>query len=129
MYVHCKCIFMFFFSELKKLTHSKFSYFINQPQVRYENDPESAIVQFTSPQEAKKAHDATEAVLNNRFIKVYYLKNTGGGHRDNTIKTVVRTIRHAHHLLYMYSIICIQYTVLIHNYMYMYFNYLYVITL
>ena len=127
MYVHCKCIFMFFFSELKKLTHSKFSYFINQPQVRYENDPESAIVQFTSPQEAKKAHDATEAVLNNRFIKVYYLKNTGGGHRDNTIKTVVRTIRHTHHLH-----VHVQYNMYsihseIHNYMY--FNYLYLITL
>jgi RNA-binding protein 26 len=49
-------------------------------QVRYEGDPESAIVQFSSPFEAKAAHDCTEAVLNNRFIRVYYLKvNTGGG--------------------------------------------------
>lgn len=42
--------------------------------MRYENDPESAIVQFSSPAEAKAAHNCAEAVLNNRFIKVYYLK-------------------------------------------------------
>ena len=43
-------------------------------QVHYENDPEAAIVQFSSPAEAKAGHDCAEAVLNNRFIKVYYLK-------------------------------------------------------
>ena len=65
-------------------------------QVRYENDPESAIVQFSSPQEAKAAHDSVEAVLNNRFIRVYYLKNTGlggvtnlWGQNDRQIKTSV----------------------------------------
>ena len=47
-------------------------------QVRYEGDPESALVQFSSPAEAKAAHDCAEAVLNNRFIKVYYLKQGGG---------------------------------------------------
>ena len=64
-------------------------------QVRYENDPESAIVQFTNPHEAKKAHDSVEAVLNNRFIKVYYLKNNGQqpfsfGQKENFLKTSVR---------------------------------------
>ena len=43
-------------------------------QVRYEGDLEGALVQFSLPTEAKKAHDNTEAVLNNRFIKVYYLR-------------------------------------------------------
>lgn len=32
------------------------------------------MVQFSSPFEAKKAHDCTEAILNNRFIRVYYLR-------------------------------------------------------
>ncbi len=65
-------------------------------QVRYENDPESAIVQFCTPQDAKRAHNATEAVLNNRFIKVYYLKNTGthpfntgSGQKENVIGTSI----------------------------------------
>lgn len=71
----------------------KFGTIVNL-QVRYENDPESAIVQFSSPQEAKAAHDSVEAVLNNRFIRVYYLKNTGSGgvaniwgQNDRQIKT------------------------------------------
>lgn len=42
--------------------------------MRYEGDFEGAMVQFSLPSEAKKAHDNTEAVLNNRFIKVYYLR-------------------------------------------------------
>lgn len=44
------------------------------PQVRFEGDLEGAMVQFSSPPEAKRAHDSTEAVLNNRFIRVYYLR-------------------------------------------------------
>ena len=43
-------------------------------QVRYEGDLEGALVQFSSPAEAKKAHDCAEAVLNNRFIRVSYLR-------------------------------------------------------
>ena len=43
-------------------------------QVRHEGDPEAALVQFSSPAEATKAHNSTEAVLNNRFIKVFYLR-------------------------------------------------------
>ena len=50
----------------------------SSPQVRYDGDPESALVQFSSPAEAKAAHDCVEAVLNNRFIKVYYLKKGPG---------------------------------------------------
>lgn len=43
-------------------------------QVRHEGDPEAALVQFSSPGEATKAHNSAEAVLSNRFIKVFYLK-------------------------------------------------------
>ncbi len=63
----------------------EFSPFIKQPaicgmnfyspsQVRHEGDPEAALVQFSSPGEATKAHNSAEAVLSNRFIKVFYLK-------------------------------------------------------
>ena len=40
----------------------------------YGGDPEGALVQFATPFEARKAHDSAEAVLNNRFIKIYYLR-------------------------------------------------------
>ena len=53
--------------------------FLSYSQVRYDNDPESALIQFSSPAEAKAAHDCVEAVLNNRFIKVYYLKKGAQG--------------------------------------------------
>lgn len=43
-------------------------------QVRYEGDPEGALVQFSNHIEAKKAHSSTEAVLNNRFIRIYFLR-------------------------------------------------------
>ena len=43
-------------------------------QVWYYGDPEGALVQFATPFEARKAHDSAEAVLNNRFIKIYYLR-------------------------------------------------------
>lgn len=48
-------------------------YFVHQ--VRHEGDPEASLVQFSSPSEATKAHNSTEAVLENRFIKVFYLKH------------------------------------------------------
>ena len=42
--------------------------------MRYDNDPEGALVRFVTPQEAKKAHDCSDAVLGNRFIRVFYSK-------------------------------------------------------
>lgn len=41
-------------------------------QVAYQGDPEGALIQFATHEEAKKAISSTEAVLNNRFIKVYW---------------------------------------------------------
>lgn len=54
---------------------SKFGTLVNL-QVAYEGDPEGALIQFATHAEAKRAISSTEAVLNNRFIKMYW-------HREN----------------------------------------------
>lgn len=41
-------------------------------QVCYEGDPEAALITFSNPTEANIAYKSTEAVLNNRFIKVFW---------------------------------------------------------
>ncbi|XP_047219461.1 RNA-binding protein 26 [Girardinichthys multiradiatus] len=56
---------------------SKFGTIVNL-QVAYQNDPEGALIQFTSPEEAKRAMQSTEAVLNNRFIKVHWFRDNMG---------------------------------------------------
>lgn len=50
----------------------QFLFFCFKPQVAYQGDPEGALIQFATHEEAKKAISSTEAVLNNRFIKVYW---------------------------------------------------------
>ncbi|XP_052748954.1 zinc finger protein swm isoform X2 [Galleria mellonella] len=50
---------------------SKFGKIVNI-QVCYENDPEAALITFSTPTEANIAYKSTEAVLNNRFIKVFW---------------------------------------------------------
>ncbi|MEE6470915.1 hypothetical protein FKM82_009115, partial [Ascaphus truei] len=50
---------------------SKFGTLVNL-QVAYEGDREGALIQFATYDEAKKAISSTEAVLNNRFIKMYW---------------------------------------------------------
>jgi hypothetical protein len=50
---------------------AKFGNLVNL-QVQFEGDPASALVTFTSPDEAEMAFSSAEAVLGNRFIKVYY---------------------------------------------------------
>ncbi|EDW03198.1 zinc finger protein swm [Drosophila grimshawi] len=54
---------------------AKFGKIVNI-QVSYEGDPEAAIVTFSTHAEANVAYRSTEAVLNNRFIKVFW-------HNDN----------------------------------------------
>ncbi|XP_072760590.1 RNA-binding protein 26 isoform X2 [Anoplolepis gracilipes] len=44
-------------------------------QVNFGGDPEAALVTFMMPSEAKAAYRSTEAVLNNRFIKVFWHNN------------------------------------------------------
>ncbi|GLD55986.1 RNA-binding protein 26 [Lates japonicus] len=55
---------------------SKFGTIVNL-QVAYQNDPEGALIQFASPDEAKRAMQSTEAVLNNRFIRVHWFRDDG----------------------------------------------------
>ncbi|CAH2101658.1 unnamed protein product [Euphydryas editha] len=61
---------------LNDITHlnnhfSKFGKIVNI-QVCYEGDPEAALITFSTPTEANVAYKSTEAVLNNRFIKVFW---------------------------------------------------------
>ncbi|OXA53251.1 RNA-binding protein 26 [Folsomia candida] len=41
-------------------------------QIQFESDPEAALVTFSAPAEAQAAYRSTEAVLNNRFIRVFW---------------------------------------------------------
>jgi RNA-binding protein 26 len=50
---------------------SKFGKIVNI-QISYEGDPEAAIITFSTHAEANVAYRSTEAVLNNRFIKVFW---------------------------------------------------------
>lgn len=56
----------------------KFGTIVNL-QVAYNNDPEGALIQFATPEEARRAIQSTEAVLNNRFIRVHW-------HREDTME-------------------------------------------
>lgn len=52
---------------------SLFNFYLNFfNQVCYENDPSSALIQFSNTFEATAAIRSTEAIFNNRFIKVYW---------------------------------------------------------
>lgn len=50
---------------------AKFGKIVNI-QISYDGDPEAAIVTFSTHAEANVAYRSTEAVLNNRFIKVFW---------------------------------------------------------
>lgn len=55
----------------------KFGTIVNL-QVAYQNDPEGALIQFAGPAEASRAMQSTEAVLNNRFIRVHWHREDWG---------------------------------------------------
>uniref|UniRef100_A0A8C6X4I1 RNA-binding protein 26 n=1 Tax=Naja naja TaxID=35670 RepID=A0A8C6X4I1_NAJNA len=63
---------------------SKFGNLVNL-QVAYQGDPEGALIQFATHEEAKKAISSTEAVLNNRFIKVYW-------HREGSTPPITTSV-------------------------------------
>lgn len=46
-------------------------------QVAFGGDPEAALIQYTKNEEARKAISSTQAVLNNRFIRVYWHREPG----------------------------------------------------
>ncbi|XP_053319129.1 RNA-binding protein 27 [Spea bombifrons] len=54
---------------------SKFGTIVNI-QVAFQGDPEGALIQYLTNEEARRAISSTEAVLNNRFIRVLW-------HREN----------------------------------------------
>ncbi|KAM4544545.1 RNA-binding protein 27 isoform 2-T2 [Odontesthes bonariensis] len=55
---------------------SKFGIIVNI-QVVFGGDPEAALIQYTKNEEARRAISSTEAVLNNRFIRVYWHRELG----------------------------------------------------
>merc|ERR1719427_1068689 len=62
--------------ELNSITHlnghfSRYGNLVNV-QVQFEGDPGSALVTYSSNEEANSAFSTTEAIMNNRFIKVFW---------------------------------------------------------
>uniref|UniRef100_A0A8K9V7R8 RNA binding motif protein 26 n=1 Tax=Oncorhynchus mykiss TaxID=8022 RepID=A0A8K9V7R8_ONCMY len=68
---------------------SKFGTIVNL-QVTYGNDPEGALIQFDSHEEAKRALQSPEAVLNNRFIRVLWHCEDEMGHLLSLTEPVVQ---------------------------------------
>ncbi|RLU20981.1 hypothetical protein DMN91_007597 [Ooceraea biroi] len=66
---------------------SKFGKIVNI-QVNFGGDPEAALVTFQLPAEAKAAYRSTEAVLNNRFIKVFWHNNINNNAAAGAIENV-----------------------------------------
>ncbi|XP_075774950.1 RNA-binding protein 26 isoform X1 [Pelodiscus sinensis] len=70
---------------------SKFGNLVNL-QVAYHGDPEGALIQFATHEEAKKAISSTEAVLNNRFIKVYWHREGSVPQMPSTMQKVIQPL-------------------------------------
>merc|ERR1719422_1645468 len=69
-------------AELNTITHlnghfSRYGNLVNV-QVNFEGDPSSALVTYSENEEANSAFNTSEAVMNNRFIKVFW--HTEKGH-------------------------------------------------
>ncbi|XP_067842600.1 RNA-binding protein 26 isoform X2 [Heptranchias perlo] len=67
---------------------SKFGTIVNL-QVAYQGDLEGALIQFAMHEEAKRAISSTEAVLNNRFIKVYWHRDSNSQQKPTANQKVV----------------------------------------
>ncbi|XP_025065111.1 RNA-binding protein 26 isoform X4 [Alligator sinensis] len=63
-----------------------------QKKVAYQGDPEGALIQFATHEEAKKAISSTEAVLNNRFIKVYWHREGSAPQMQATPQKVIQPL-------------------------------------
>lgn len=59
-------------------------------QVGFEGDPESALITFSSHTEANIAYKSTEAVLNNRFIRVFWYNPTNTNNEVSLSQIPVR---------------------------------------
>ncbi|KAM6147246.1 LOW QUALITY PROTEIN: RNA-binding protein 26 [Phoenicopterus ruber ruber] len=69
---------------------SKFGNLVNL-QVAYQGDPEGALIQFATHEEAKKAISSTEAVLNNRFI-IYWHREGSAPQIQTTTQKVIQPL-------------------------------------
>ncbi|GCB71377.1 hypothetical protein scyTo_0001545 [Scyliorhinus torazame] len=67
---------------------SKFGTIVNL-QVAYQGDLEGALIQFAVHEEAKRAISSTEAVLNNRFIKVYWHRESNSQQKPTANQKVI----------------------------------------
>merc|ERR1719427_229665 len=72
--------------ELNSITHlnghfSRYGNLVNI-QVQFEGDPGSALITFSNLEEANAAYTTSEAVLNNRFIKVFWHHMDKGHTKD-----------------------------------------------
>ncbi|KAK9745392.1 PWI domain [Popillia japonica] len=82
---------------LNNITHlnnhfSKFGKILNI-QVGYDGDPEAAIITFSSHAEANAAYRSTEAVLNNRFIKVFWHSNNNNNNEGKQENLPPRSVK------------------------------------
>lgn len=89
--------------ELNTITHlnghfSRYGNLVNV-QVQFEGDPGSALVTFSSNEEAGAAYTTSEAVMNNRFIKVFWhvergqVKDRIGQHGSNPNMVLVHGVK------------------------------------
>ena len=85
--------------ELNSILHlnghfSKFGTLVNV-QIQFEGDPSSALITFADTSEAAAAFNCTEAIMNNRFIKVFWhiekpaIKERLGGQNSNPNNVVL----------------------------------------
>lgn len=64
-------------SDLTRLRSAEVYTHVAPIQVAFGGDPEAALIQYTKNEEARRAISSTEAVLNNRFIRVYWHREPG----------------------------------------------------
>ncbi|XP_067852171.1 RNA-binding protein 27 isoform X1 [Heptranchias perlo] len=69
---------------------SKFGTIVNI-QVAFGGDPEAALIQYSQNEEAKRAISSTAAVLNNRFIRVYWHRENNGVQHQQQQQQQVQT--------------------------------------
>lgn len=74
---YSKCVFSWPSSRLHILFHIPNLQALLSMQVVFGGDPEAALIQYTKNEEARRAISSTEAVLNNRFIRVYWHREPG----------------------------------------------------
>lgn len=80
---------------------SKFGTIVNI-QVVFGGDPEAGLIQYTKNEEARRAISSTEAVLNNRFIRVYWhrelgVNNTGTQEQSSGIQAAGHALNQGPH--------------------------------